>query len=64
MSGVTFSMNDMMIYQLVNMALSIIVLGAIGYGYILFVKAARRVIRVSDLIIQEKESLKNHQELQ
>lgn len=45
------SMNGMMLFQLINLALSLCILGALVYGYVLFVKAAKRVIAAADLYI-------------
>lgn len=43
-------------FQFFNLMISLCILGALVYGYVLFVKAARRVIAAADLyMLLEKE---------
>ncbi len=50
------SMNGLMLFQLINLMVSLCILGALVYGYVLFVKAARRVIAAADLYIQKERN--------
>jgi len=49
-------MNGLMLFQLINLMVSLCILGALVYGYVLFVKAAKRVIAATDLYIQKERN--------
>lgn len=62
MEGVSFglaALNVTMLFQLVNTAILLLIVGGLVYGLVVMIKAAKRVIKVSDIYLAEHEKEKN-----
>lgn len=61
MEGVSFGLaelNGNMLFQLTNTAILLLIVGGLVYGLVVIIKAAKRVIRVSDIYLAEHEKKK------